>query len=460
MFKLKQILRNKDDVSFLKNKQTMLTEVAQVVGSAEAKDRVPLESTADGPECFLSDNLLSSASIFGEVYCQPCPSRFTARGEGLIKAFVNQPATFKVEARDRYARRSVVSGTSVGVVVKGPLHHLLPTQIEEKSKGEYLVTYTPTHVGYHLIRITADGQTILQSDHHVVVFNKNDYLLLGIPQKVINIGWLRSETPVANIRSVNTLPNGNIIFMDAFCLRVINPASGLLVCTIGSYGTNHNQFCLPFDMSINYKGDIFVSDRSMHRIAKFLSNGQHKFSFGSHGSRNGNLSSPEGLAVLGEEKLYVTDSGNNRVQVFSQRNGKYLGGFGKKGTGAGQFNAPCDIAIDMKNSRVLVSDTGNSRIQALTFDGKPLTQFGFSKGGSVYLKSPFSVVVDEDGFILVTETKCHYVTILTPRGSLVRRLGSSGDAPGQFRTPYGICVSPNKAQVIITDSTNNSIQIF
>lgn len=460
VLKLKHVLANKDDISFLKNKKKMLSELVQVVELAGSKDRTPLESTTDGPDCFLPDDLLASASIFGEVYCRPCPSRFTARGEGLSKGFTNKPAKFKVEARDRYGQRSIVSGTSVRVVVQGPQHNQLPTQIEETCKGEYLVSYTPTQVGYHLIRITANEHKILNGDSHAVIFNTKDYFSLGIPQKRIFKSELRSEPPVANIRSVCTLPNGHIVFMDAFCLRTVNPSTGQLVQTIGSYGTNYNQFSLPFGMAINRVGQIFVSDSSLHRIQKFSSEGRHMLTFGTHGQKSGTLSSPEGLAVLGEDRLYVADNGNNRVQCFSQRTGKCQGGFGKKGTNAGQFMSPRDIAIDVKNNRILVSDTGNFRIQALTFEGKPLTQFGNPKGGSVYLSFPFFVAVDEDGFILVTETRSHYITVLTPRGALVRHLGSQGDASGQFRTPYGICVSSDKGQVIVTDSTSNSIQIF
>ncbi len=457
---MKHILANKDDFSFLKNKEKLLSELSQVVELAKSKDRNPLESITDGPDCFLPDDLLSIASKFGEVYCRPCPSRFTARGEGLSKGFINKPAKFKVEARDRYGQRSIVSGTSVRVMVQDPQHNQLNTKVEETTTGEYLVSYTPTQVGYHFIRITANDHKILNGDSHAVIFNRKDYFSLGVPLKKISKSELRTEPPVSTFRSVCTLPNGNIVFMDAFCLRVVNPSTGNLVHTVGSYGTGSNQFSLPFGMAVNRSGNIFVSDSTMHRISKFSSEGRHIMNFGTQGQRVGMMQCPEGLALLGEERVYVADSGNNRIQYFQQRNGKFQGSFGRKGTNAGQFMSPRDVAVDAKNSRILVSDTGNFRIQALSLDGKPLLQFGNPKGGSVYLSFPFFVTVDEDGFILVTETKSHYISVLTPRGGIVRRLGSQGDAPGQFRTPYGICVSSNKGHVVVTDSTSNCIQIF
>ena len=457
---LKRILNSKEDYSFLKHKHKLISGVAEAVEVAQSKERTPVEHTRDGPECSLPDDLLSQAHSFGDVYCRPYPSKFTARGEGLSKGFVNRVAKFRIEARDRYGRRSVMSGTNVKVHIQGPSHEVLPVSIEETYKGEYLVTYTPNVIGYHLIRVTADGVKILNGDFHAVVFNKKDYFSLGLPLQYIPKSNLRAEPPVAIMRSVCMLPCGLMVFTDAFCLRVVNPGNGELVHTIGSFGNSPGQFALPLGLAVNKVGHIFVTDSTNHRIEKFTTEGRHLLTFATQGNKPGTLNFPEGLAVLGEERLFVADCGNDRIQIFSQRKGGFQGGFGKKGTKAGQFMSPRYLAMDAKNNRILVSDTGNFRIQALTLDGKPLTQFGHPKGGSVYLHYPYFITVDDDGFILVTETKLHYVTVLTPRGALVRHVGGQGDEPGQFRTPYGICFNSSRDQVIVTDSTSHCIQVF
>ncbi len=458
--KLKHILANKNDYSFLRNKSKLIEEVTHIVELANSKERVPLESTKDGPNCSLPGDLLSNAHNFGEVYCSPCPSKFTARGEGLSKGFINKPAKFRVEARDRYGQRSVVSGSSIRATVQDPRHESLPVNIEEVSKGEYLVSYTPSLVGYHLIRITADGTKILNGESHAVVFNKKDYFSIGVPLKHIPKNRLLTDPPISIMRSVCTLPSGMVVFTDAFCLRVVHPVKGQLVRTIGSYGTANGEFSLPLGLAVNRQGHIFVSDSSHHRIEKFSSEGRHMITFSSHGQRTGYLAFPEGLAVSGDDKLFVADRGNDRIQVFNQKTGKSIGCFGKKGSNAGQFSSPRDLAVDAKNNRILVSDTGNFRIQALTMEGKPLLQFGNPRGGSVYLNYPYFLTVDDDGFILITETRSHFFTVLTPRGALVRHVGSQGDGLGQFRTPYGICVDKETGQVIVTDSTNHCIQFF
>lgn len=59
--------------------------------------------------------------------------------------------------------------------------------------------------------------------------------------------------------------------------------------------------------------------------------------------------------------VYVVDSQNNRVQRFD-RDGRFISEFGSAGRGNGQFDRPYGIAID-KDGYIYISDTGNKRIQ-------------------------------------------------------------------------------------------------
>ena len=59
--------------------------------------------------------------------------------------------------------------------------------------------------------------------------------------------------------------------------------------------------------------------------------------------------------------MFVIDKLSTNVQIFDKQ-GKFISKFGSKGTGDGQFIRPEDIAIDPQG-RIFVCDTGNSRIQ-------------------------------------------------------------------------------------------------
>jgi DNA-binding beta-propeller fold protein YncE len=70
---------------------------------------------------------------------------------------------------------------------------------------------------------------------------------------------------------------------------------------------------------------------------------------------------PYGVAVSASGSVYVADSGNDRIQEFTD-SGAYLAQWGTRGSGDGQFVFPFGVATDAAGN-VYVSEFGNSRIQ-------------------------------------------------------------------------------------------------
>lgn len=64
----------------------------------------------------------------------------------------------------------------------------------------------------------------------------------------------------------------------------------------------------------------------------------------------------------GTGNVYVTDSGNYRVQKFDS-SGTYITGWGSMGSGDGEFNVPVGIAID-NSGYAFVTDLLNQRVQS------------------------------------------------------------------------------------------------
>jgi DNA-binding beta-propeller fold protein YncE len=63
----------------------------------------------------------------------------------------------------------------------------------------------------------------------------------------------------------------------------------------------------------------------------------------------------------------VADSENHLIQKFDS-NGNFITKWGSTGTGDGQFYCPNDITIDSSNGYVYVTDSGNHRIQIFVPD--------------------------------------------------------------------------------------------
>ncbi|HOL41950.1 MAG TPA: hypothetical protein PLY78_08980, partial [Methanospirillum sp.] len=70
------------------------------------------------------------------------------------------------------------------------------------------------------------------------------------------------------------------------------------------------------------QGNIYLSDRSTHRILKLSGTGSLSTSWGGFGEGEGQFDSPSGIGIVngsGKELVYVCDTGNARIEVFTQQ---------------------------------------------------------------------------------------------------------------------------------------------
>ena len=83
--------------------------------------------------------------------------------------------------------------------------------------------------------------------------------------------------------------------------------------------------------------------------------------FGRRGQGRGELNRPCGVAIDTSDRVYVSESSNHRVSVFTSE-GQFLTSFGKEGARPGEFQYPAGLAVD--SSGVLcVCDCNNDRVQ-------------------------------------------------------------------------------------------------
>ncbi|MHB1317766.1 MAG: flippase activity-associated protein Agl23 [Anaerolineae bacterium] len=181
------------------------------------------------------------------------------------------------------------------------------------------------------------------------------------------------------------------------------------------------------------------------------------------GSGQGQLRSPKGIATDGVGDLYVVDSQNHRIQVYSA-DGGYLRQWGSQGAEAGQFQEPWGVAV-APDGTVYVADTWNHRIQMFDAGGTYLREWGTfgETGDDVTLDGVFygprGLALDSEGSLYVSDTGNKRVLKYSAGGELLASVGGSGDAPGQFQEPVGLAVSPD-GEVYVADTWNKRIQVF
>ena len=180
------------------------------------------------------------------------------------------------------------------------------------------------------------------------------------------------------------------------------------------------------------------------------------------GSAEGQLSAPRNMEVGPDGLIYVLDSGNHRIQVFD-RDGRLQRGWGEFGSGEGQFNEPWGLAVD--DEYVYVADTWNHRIQKFTLDGELVDVFGASgspaaddpSGGLGLFFGPRDIVLIGEDRLLVTDTGNHRLQMLDRDGNFITNVGSFGNGPGQFNEPVGLAVALD-GSVYVADTWNGRIQ--
>ena len=114
--------------------------------------------------------------------------------------------------------------------------------------------------------------------------------------------------------------------------------------------------------------------------------------WGKTGRANGQFANANGIAVSKAGLVYVADSDNYRVQVFTAT-GKFVRKWGSQGDGNGQFEIAEDVEI-APDGTVWVADQQNSRIQAFSANGAFKTLFTMPDG------IPRAVGVAQDGSVI------------------------------------------------------------
>ncbi|MBE0476947.1 MAG: hypothetical protein IBX62_07625 [Coriobacteriia bacterium] len=172
-------------------------------------------------------------------------------------------------------------------------------------------------------------------------------------------------------------------------------------------------------------------------------------------------------------RIYVSDTGNNRVCVFDRR-GDFLFEFGGFGVGKpipgveptwkeGLMNFPVGIDVD-EDGTVYVADFRNDQIQAFDAEGNFLRAFPdrlkpVGRGGSGQDGGGIAVtdVAVRDGKVYATDT--YQVFVFTTDGKLVRQFGKPGSGIGDLDHPNGVAVGAD-GTIFVSDSNHNRVTAF
>jgi ABC-type Fe3+ transport system permease subunit/sugar lactone lactonase YvrE len=220
--------------------------------------------------------------------------------------------------------------------------------------------------------------------------------------------------------------DGNIVVGEPHYQRVNHfTTDGKLLRQWGVAGTNAGQLTFPRSEAVNSRGELLLSEyTTVERVQVFRSRAEGAGSldlirtFGQPGTGEAEFNRAEGICVDGQDRIFVADSCNHRIQIFSP-DGKFIRQYGRAGSGLGELSYPYDIKVDASGNQ-FVCEFGNSRIQVFDANCQPVEIIGGPGGAPGSFANPWSVALDSHGSLYVADSQNHRVQ------KLVRRMGALG----------------------------------
>jgi DNA-binding beta-propeller fold protein YncE len=219
------------------------------------------------------------------------------------------------------------------------------------------------------------------------------------------------------------------------------------------------RFGLVNGLAVDDNDRLFVTDGRLRQVLVFNAKHQQEAAFGADV-----LARPGGIALDRENRfLYVVDTENDQVIVFDADSFKVLRRIGVSGkkhtlTAPGTFSLPTNVAVDGEGD-VYVTDTLNNRVEIFDADGNFVSMFGKHGDGPGYFARPKGIAVDCDRHIWVVDTYQDRVQVFDREGRLLIYLGGHGNYPGQFAAAYGIAIDKNN-RVIVSEQYPGRLQVF
>jgi DNA-binding beta-propeller fold protein YncE len=211
-------------------------------------------------------------------------------------------------------------------------------------------------------------------------------------------------------------------------------------------------------LAIDDDDRLFVSDGKLRRVLVF--NSKHEVV----DQIDKGLIDPVGLASDKENRfLYIVDTQQDQVLVYDADSLKLLRKIGTAGKNhflmdAGNFAAPQGVAVD-KDGNVYVTDTLNDRVEIFDADGNFLSTFGKNGDGPGYFARPKGIAVDGDGHIWVADAMQNQLQVFNRAGQLLTYIGGPGHYPGQFESLVGVAIDKNN-RVFTSEQYPGRVQQF
>ncbi len=220
----------------------------------------------------------------------------------------------------------------------------------------------------------------------------------------------------------------------------------------------------PYGVAVDGEDNIYVCDYERGMVLVYNSGGRFLRYIGEL-EGEGLYEAPRGIAIDRKAgHIYLIDTLLHRLFILDLqgnvlRSTPLMAGFGNRNgsTKPGEFKYPVGIAVH--NDEIFVLDANGIRLQVLDSRGNFRKQFFVSSQVNVPGGAAPGVCVDDDGNIYVTDTSRGTVRAYDHSGILLGAFGRPGHRVGEFNLPAGIWAD-SQGRIYVADLGNLRLQVF
>ncbi len=184
----------------------------------------------------------------------------------------------------------------------------------------------------------------------------------------------------------------------------------------------------PINITVDDDGTRYVTDTKREQVLVYDNEDRFLRAIGSSGQFR-----PVDVAIKGN-RLYVSDILNQQIHVLDKATEEEIFRIGAKGSAEGQLLHPNNLALSSSNT-LLVTDSGNFRVQEFSLDGEFIRSFGSVGDRPGNFSSPKGIAVDRDGYTYVVDSNFNNVQIFALDGGALMDFGALYSGPDSIDLP-------------------------
>lgn len=210
-------------------------------------------------------------------------------------------------------------------------------------------------------------------------------------------------------------------------------------------------------MIVGSDGSVYVADTGNKRVRVYSAEGVFLRDIGGGGSLPGELDEPVGLALAPDGRLFVADTWNRRISIFDS-NGTFITSFNVEGW-TGKPNSLPYLALDAARNMLYVSDGDAGRILVYNTAGECVGAFGqynIEQPNATQFAAIGGLALDSVGNLYVSDTGSARVLRFTPFPESAVELNSAPDDSFAIEGLANQAEATQEAQAADAESTEET----